>query len=152
MDWLNSATGTIMFFNTRSAVLQTISAVNFLNWSDNNPLMAAKAFANQPQFWSDFAMIFNSDKLKQRRKGLKIDVNQAELANSVADSKNKAKAALRYLLKIGFAPTQIADSFAIAVGGASMYRNRVNTKLKEGLSPLLHILLTGLKTMISAKL
>ena len=133
-NWINNSVGAIMFFNMRSAVLQTISSVNFLNWSDNNPLMAAKAFANQPQFWSDFAMIFNSDKLKQRRKGLKIDVNQAELANSVADSKNKAKAALRYLLKIGFAPTQIADSFAIAVGGASMYRNRVNTKLKEGKS------------------
>ena len=133
-NWINNSVGAIMFFNMRSAILQTISAVNFLNWSDNNPLMAAKAFANQPQFWSDFAMIFNSDKLEQRRKGLKIDVNQAELANSVADSKNKAKAALRYLLKIGFAPTQIADSFAIAVGGASMYRNRVNTKLKEGKS------------------
>jgi len=133
-NWINNSVGAIMFFNMRSAFLQTISAVNFLNWSDNNPLMAAKAFANQPQFWSDFAMIFNSDKLEQRRKGLKIDVNQAELANSVADSKNKAKAALRYLLKIGFAPTQIADSFAIAVGGASMYRNRVNTKLKEGKS------------------
>lgn len=133
-NWINNSVGAIMFFNMRSAVLQIISSVNFLNWNDNNPLSAAIAFANQPQFWSDFALIFNSDKLKQRRKGLKIDVNQAELANSVADSKNKAKAALRYLLKIGFAPTQIADSFAIAVGGASMYRNRVNTYKKQGMS------------------
>ena len=133
-NWINNSVGAIMFFNMRSAVLQIISSVNFLNWSDNNPLAAATAFANQPQFWSDFALIFNSDKLKQRRKGLKTDVNQAELANSVADSKNKAKAALRYLLKIGFAPTQIADSFAIAVGGASMYRNRVNTYKKQGMS------------------
>ena len=85
-----------MFFNMRSATLQTISAINFMNWSDNNPLMAAKAFANQKQFWEDFVMIFNSDKLKQRRKGLKTDVNTAELASSVADSKDKAKAALNY--------------------------------------------------------
>ena len=42
-----------MFFNMRSAVLQTISAVNFVNWSDNNPLKAAKAFGNQPQYWKD---------------------------------------------------------------------------------------------------
>ena len=132
--WLNNSVGAIMFFNMRSATLQTISAINFMNWSDNNPLMAAKAFANQKQFWEDFVMIFNSDKLKQRRKGLKTDVNTAELASSVADSKNKAKAALNYLLKIGFAPTQLADSFAIAVGGASMYRNRLNTFKKQGMS------------------
>jgi hypothetical protein len=132
--WLNNSVGAIMFFNMRSATLQTISAANFMNWSDNNPLMAAKAFANQKQFWEDFVMIFNSDKLKQRRKGLKTDVNTAELASSVADSKDKAKAALNYLLKIGFAPTQLADSFAIAVGGASMYRNRVNTFKKQGMS------------------
>jgi len=132
--WLNNSVGAIMFFNMRSATLQTISAINFMNWSDNNPLMAAKAFANQKQFWEDFVMIFNSDKLKQRRKGLKTDVNTAELASSVADSKDKAKAALNYLLKIGFAPTQLADSFAIAVGGASMYRNRVNTFKKQGMS------------------
>ena len=132
--WLNNSVGAIMFLNMRSATLQTISAVNFINWSDNNILMAGKAFANQKQFWTDFSTIFNSDKLKQRRKGLKTDVNQAELASSVADSKNKLKAALNYLLKIGFAPTQLADSFAIAVGGSSMYRNRTNTYIKQGLS------------------
>ena len=133
-NWINNSVGAIMFFNMRSATLQIISSVNFLNWNDNNPIKAAAAFANQKQFWTDFVTLFDSDKLKQRRKGLKIDVNQAELANSVADSKNKAKAALKFLLKIGFAPTQIADSFAIAIGGASMYRNRVNTYKKQGMS------------------
>jgi len=118
----------------RSAILQTISAVNFVNWGDNNPVKAALAFANQKQFWSDFSMIFNSDFLKQRRSGLKTDVNEAALANAVANKKNKAKAALAYILKLGFAPTQIADSFAIAVGGASFYRNRVKTYIKQGLS------------------
>ena len=133
-NWINNSVGAIMFINMRSATLQIISSVNFLNWNDNNPIKAAAAFANQKQFWTDFVTLFDSDKLKQRRKGLKIDVNQAELANSVADSKNKAKAALKFLLKIGFAPTQIADSFAIAIGGASMYRNRVNTYKKQGMS------------------
>ena len=50
-----------MFFNMRSALLQTISAVNFINWSDNNMLAAGKAFANQPQFWKDFMTLMNSD-------------------------------------------------------------------------------------------
>ena len=133
-NWLNNSVGAIMFFNMRSALLQTLSTVNFINWTDNNPVKAAAAFANQKQYWSDFITIFNSDKLRQRRTGLKTDVNEAELANAVAGSKNKAKAAFQYLLKIGFTPTQIADSFAISAGGATMYRNRVNTYIKEGMS------------------
>ena len=134
MNWVNDSVGTVMFFNTRSALLQTISAVNFLNWSDNNPLMAAKAFANQPRFWKDFADLFNSDFLKSRRSGLKNDINADELAKSAATSDNKVRAGLSALLKAGFLPTQIADSFAISIGGASFYRNRLNTYKKQGLS------------------
>jgi len=118
----------------RSALLQTLSSVNFINWSYNNPMKAAMAFANQPQFWSDFSFIFNSPMLKQRRRGLQTDVNEAEIANAAAGAKNKASAVLAYLLKIGFTPTQIADSFAIAVGGASFYRNRIKDLMKQGMS------------------
>ena len=132
-NWVNNSVGAIMFFNGRSAVLQTLSTVNFINWGDNNPVKAAAAFANQPQYWSDFSMIFNSDMLRERRAGLKTDVNQAELAQALSGQTNKAKAALNYLLKIGFTPTQIADSFAISAGGATFYRNRVKTYLKQGM-------------------
>ena len=131
--WLNNSIGSIMFFNRRSALLQLLSTTNFLNWSDNNPVNAAKAFANQKQYWADFAYIFNSDKLKQRRGGLRADVNEAEIANAAANSKNKATAALSWLLKKGFTPTQIADSFAIASGGATFYRNRINTYVSQGM-------------------
>jgi len=133
-NWIANANGVIMFFNTRSAILQTIAATNYINWSDNNVLAAGKAFLNQPQYWKDFSMIFNSNKMKERREGLKADVNEAELANAVRGSKNKAKAALSYLLKVGYTPTQMADSFAIAAGGAPFYRNRVNTYLAQGLT------------------
>ena len=132
-NWVNNSVGTIMFFNRRSALLQTISSINFINWSDNNPLKAGLAFANQPQYWKDFATIFNSDKLKQRRGGLKSDVQEQEIANAAKNTKDKAGAVISYLLKIGFTPTQIADSFAIAAGGATMYRNRINTYKKQGL-------------------
>jgi hypothetical protein len=132
-NWLNNSIGSIMFFNRRSAIMQLLSTVNFVNWSDNNPVNAAKAFANQKQYWSDFSYIFNSDKLKQRRGGLRADVNEAEIASAAANSRNKAQAALSWLLKKGFTPTQIADSFAIASGGATFYRNRINTYLKQGL-------------------
>ena len=133
-SWINNSVGAIMFFNARSAVLQTLSTVNFVNFEDNNVFAAGRAFANQKQYWSDFSFLFNSDFLRNRRAGLATNVNEAELANAVAGATNKAKAALGYLLKIGFTPTQIADSFAIASGGATFYRNRVNTYLKQGMS------------------
>ena len=133
-NWVNGSTGTIMFLNTRSAALQLIGAVNFLNLRDNNPFAAAKAFANQKQYWSDFAYIWNSDKIKERRGGLKEDVAAAEVANAAASSTNKANAVISYLLKVGYTPTQLADSFAIASGGAPYYRNRIKTYLSEGLS------------------
>jgi len=129
--WLNNAVGSIMFFNRRSATLQLLSTVNFMNTSDNNPLKAAAAFANQPQYWKDWAAIYNSPKLKERRGGLKSDIQESEIAAAARDSKNKPQAILSYLLKIGFTPTQIADSFAISTGGASFYRNRINTYKKQ---------------------
>ena len=134
MNWTNNSVGAIMFLNLRSATLQTISAVNYVNWTDNNPAKAAAAFANQPQFWKDFAYIFNSDYLKQRRSGNQRGVNEAELSEAIAGSDNKAKAAIAWLLKKGFTPTQIADSFAISMGGSTFYRNRIKKYVKDGMS------------------
>ena len=131
-NWVSGSTGTIMFLNTRSAALQLIGAVNFLNLRDNNPIAAAAAFANQKQYWADFARIWNSDKMKERRGGLKEDVAAAEIANAAATSRNKPTAVVSYLLKIGYTPTQLADSFAIASGGAPFYRNRIKSYIKEG--------------------
>ena len=103
-------------------------------FGDNNIIAAAKAFANQKQYWTDWATIFNSDFMKQRRKGIQTDVNGAELAASVSRSKNPIQAAIKKLLELGFLPTQIGDNIAIATGGATYYRNRINTYLKQGLS------------------
>ena len=133
-DWISNSVGAIMFFNTRSAVLQTISSINFINWSDNNLLAAAGAFANQKQYWSDFTKLMNSDFLKDRRGGLKINVNESDIAEMAATSKNKAKGVISGLLKLGFLPTQIADSFAIASGGSTFYRNRIKSLMKEGMT------------------
>ena len=134
LDWINGAVGATMFWNMRSALIQTISTVNFINWSDNNIFKAAKAFANQKQFWSDFIFIFNSPMLKQRRAGLQIDVSASELTNVFAENPRSPMAVLNYLLQKGFTPTRIADGFAIAFGGASMYRNRVDRYMSEGMS------------------
>ena len=133
-DWVNNSVGTIMFFNRRSAVLQLISSINFINWSDNNPIKFAGAIANFPQFVKDFVRIFNSDMLKQRRAGLQTDVSASEIVNQAANSKDKFTAIVSHLLKKGFIFTQIADSFAIATGGATLFRNRTNTYVKQGMS------------------
>ena len=134
MDWINGSVGAVMFFNMRSAVLQTISMVNFLNFENNNIFAAAKAFANQPQYWADFIFLMNSPMLKQRRAGLQIDVSASELTKAYAEGGNKAQAIIAYLLEKGFTPTKIADSFAIAMGGSAYYRNQVNFYLKQGMT------------------
>jgi hypothetical protein len=134
LDWLNNSVGAVMFLNTRTALLQTISSANFVNWSDNNIARAGLAFANQKQYWKDYMTLMNSDYLVERRNGLKINVSESEIADAVKDSGNKPKAAIAFLLSKGFIMTKFADSFAIASGGATFYRNRVKTYLKEGLT------------------
>ena len=131
-DWVTGSIGTIMFFNTRSAILQTISSINFVNFTDNNVLAAGKAFANQKQYWSDFMTLINSDFLKERRGGLRINVSEADIADMA--KKGGAKGVINKLLEFGFTPTQIADSFAIASGGATFYRNRIKSLKKQGMT------------------
>ena len=133
LDYINNSTAVTMFMNTRSAILQTISAANFINWSFNSPYHAGKAFANQPQYWKDFVKLMNSDYLVDRRNGLKLNINESEIANAAKTSKNKAKAALNYILEKGYLPTKFADSFAIASGGATWYRNKIKDLMKDGL-------------------
>ena len=134
LDYVNNSVGTVMFFNMRSAILQTISSINFINWGGNNILKAGQAFANQPQYWKDFMELMNSDFLVERRNGLKLNVSESEIADAAATSKNKAKAAIAYILQKGYLPTQFADSFAIASGGATFYRNKIKELMKNGMS------------------
>lgn len=132
-NWINSAVSTIMFVNTRSVLLQTISNLNFINGSDNNIFSVAAAYGNPKQFISDFHKILTSDFLVSRRAGLKIDVNLDELSNAAeGNDANRAEALLAAILKKGFIFTSFADSFAIAFGGAPFYRNRTKTYQKEG--------------------
>ena len=133
LNWLNNSVGAIMFLNTRSAVLQTISAVNFINFGNNNLIAAGKALLNQKQYWKDFMTLMNSPYLTERRDGLKINVSESEIADAVSESSNKPKAFLNLLLSKGFILTRIADSFAIAAGGSTFYRNQIKAYMKSGM-------------------
>ena len=130
--WLNSAVGNIMFFNNRSALLQMLSATNFLNFEENNIIAAGKAFANQPQYWKDFTMLINSDYLVDRRDGTRININEADIA--LIAKQSGFTGVIAKVLELGFLPTKIMDSFAIATGGATYYRTKVNALIKSGMS------------------
>ena len=75
--------------------------------------------------------LMNSEFLVDRRRGLRINVNEADIANMARQG--GARGVVSKMLELGFLPTQIADSFAIASGGASFYRNRVNKYKKQGI-------------------
>ena len=135
-NWLNGAIAPIMFLNRRSAVLQLLSMVNFVNWTDNNPIKALTTpLSNPKQFAKDFMMILNSDKLIARRQGLRISIEEAELANFLAGGKFQDgswfKMLTHYLVHAGYSLTKAFDSLAIASGGAPFYRNRVNTYINK---------------------
>ena len=128
LNWINRAVSTTMFLNNRSASLQLLSSLNYIGLDDNNIFQATSAFANQAQWQKDYNTLWNSDYLLNRRKGAKFDV----LADEIAEGDPKG---LNKLLKFGFLPTRYADSFAIALGGAAFYRNRINSLMKnKGLS------------------
>jgi len=131
LNYINQAQGSIMFLNDRSALLQTISAGNFINWTFNNPARASKALLNVPQYAKDFVKIMNSDYLVDRRNGLKLNIAENEIADAAKSSTNKAKAIVNYIIEKGYLPTKFADSFAIASGGATFYRNRINDLMKK---------------------
>jgi|TARA_B100000035_G_scaffold119195_1_gene101109 hypothetical protein len=128
LDWLNASVANVMFLNSRSGLLQTLSTVNFINWGDNNLYAAAKAFGSK-EMWPTFMKLMNSDYLINRRDGLRINVNEAELAD--AAKKGGIKGAFSYLMDKGFAITRVMDSFAIALGGSTFFINRKKALLNR---------------------
>ena len=126
LKWINRAVATTMFVNTRSAVLQTLSSLNYIGKPNNNIFQATKALFSKG--WKkDFNTLWNSDYLLNRRDGAKFDVLADEITEGESTKINK-------LLKFGFLPTRYADSFAIALGGSAMYSNTKKALMKNGMS------------------
>jgi hypothetical protein len=132
LDWMHGSIGSTMFLNTRSAFLQQVSALNYINYADNNPIAAAKAFANGKQFYKDYKYLMNSEWALNRRDGLRFSIAESEILDLSRTAKNKGAVAINYALSKGFIMTKYMDSHATAFGGASFYRNRINTYIKEG--------------------
>ena len=135
IKWLNAGVGNIMFINVRSALLQTTSFTNFIDIiGDNNPVAAMARFSDFSTFKKDLLMIWNSKFLRGRRMRGKIDISMNEILEGVDNSKEFFWNLSKKMQELGYKPTQLGDSFAIALGGASFYRNRYNTYIKAGKS------------------
>jgi len=135
LNWVRGSVATTMFFNMRSALLQQLSIVNFTNWEDNNIFAQGKFIATQPKEYAAYwVKIFNSDWMKERRQGLKTDINESELVATLEASKNKNKALLAYMLEKGFSLTKYGDNIAVATGGAPFLYNREQKYIKEGMT------------------
>ena len=135
LKWLNAGVGNIMFVNIRSALLQGTSFTNFIDIvGDNNPMAAIARFADFKTFKKDVNMLWNSPFLKARRKRGKTDIAMNEILENVDNAKDFFWKFSQKLQTFGYKPTQIMDSFAIAFGGASFYRNRYNTYVEQGKS------------------
>ena len=131
LDWVNGSVGSTMFINVRSSLLQQVSLTNYVNVTDNNIFAAGKAFANNKQFRKDYIDLMNDKWSLNRRDGLRYNVQEAEIAELFATTRNKPAALINWALKKGFILTKFMDSHATAFGGASFYRNRTNTYLKQ---------------------
>ena len=127
--WLQGSIGVIMFFNTKSAMLQMVSATNFMNMEFNNPLAAAKAFANQDQYWKDVKTLWTSAYQSERRNAMTSTINALDIKELT--NQGGVMALQGKLLEKGYLPTKWADGFAIATGGASFYRNKIKALLKQ---------------------
>lgn len=123
--WLGRSVGSTMFFNRRSALLQTISFINFIGKENNNLFQATQAYASS-EANTVFKKLWTSDYLVNRRTGAKFDV----LADEIAGEKN----IIDKVLNAGFWPTKMADSMAIAFGGVPFYINTRNALIEQGMS------------------
>tara|TARA_R110000824_G_scaffold401705_1_gene613823 strand:+ start:8570 stop:17620 length:9051 start_codon:yes stop_codon:yes gene_type:complete len=137
LNYINGSVASIMFLNMRSAALQTISAANYINWTDNNPVAIGKVISKNPKlFVKTMVEIFNSDALKDRREGLKLNVEEAEMYKAInAGGRSGMQSIWDAMIRIGFKPTQMADSFAITMGGTPFYLNRTKTYESQGYEP-----------------
>ena len=137
LNWARGSISNVMFWNFRSASLQLLSLLNYIDIENNNPVEVMKTLNDFDQYVSDVAYLWSSPYLQSRRGG-GFDLNQEELEKLTAKTKDKdfidgLKKSLegglknpgsaivnlyRYLLRNGFKLTQWGDSTAISVGGA----------------------------------
>ena len=129
LKWAQRAVSTTLAWNMRSGLLQLLSTVNYIGLPGNTFGSALGAVTNIPQYRKDIQFLKNSPYIKDRQETSKFDVLAEELSgrDSWIDKVFSGKWG-------GFSVTKWGDRNAIAYGGATFYRNRLNALKKEGLS------------------
>ena len=132
-DFVNNSVGAVMFVNARSAILQTLSVFNFIDWEVNNPFKAAKWIVTKPKEWLNaYLKLWNSDFMQSRMEGNSRGVTEAEIADALGGKKLTLNRLLGILFnRVGFWPTKMGDAFAICAGGASWYLSRREQLINE---------------------
>jgi len=127
---VNQTTTAQLALNVGSAVRQGQSNLNYMFEPGNTPWKAGKAFAHQGRYWRETIDLYNSDYLKSRRLGNKINISDAEITDALNGSTNKAGAILNLLLQKGLVLNKGMDSWAQANGfGTTYMMNKTNELL-----------------------
>ena len=122
--WINRTVGTVMFLNTRSAVLQLISIGNFIVNDPKAVFAGLSATRQEKDTVRDF--LKNSEWVKERGKG-KVD-----LAVDAIFDDNQPNFIDRVLQK-GYVLTKLGDKFAITAGGSPYMIGRYRQLKNEGM-------------------
>ena len=132
-NWLQGSVGTIMFLNVRSAGLQTLSIMNYM--SPSNAGTFAKDFIKAGNKGTDqyktYQTLWNTPYMKERRARAGFDVNAEEIARKFEGREGKFAEATKWALNKGFVLTSLADSFAIAKGGAAYVHGLTKNGMSE---------------------
>ena len=122
--YINRAIGGIMFANTKSAMLQLVSMPNFMT---ENPGGYIAAMGDPKAISEAYGLIKNSGFFKLR--GAK---DQDVILDAIAKQEGgRVGRAIDKTLQIGYLPTQIADKFAIAGGGAPYLASKIKQLKKS---------------------
>ena len=121
-NFLQGSVGVTMFFNLRSAALQTLSILNYA--TETKSPMKFLGNLMKPSTFAEAKALFNSSYLKERRARAGFDVNANEMLS--AARKGNLSGFTQKLLNKGFIATSAVDSIAVAFGGAAFIKTEMS--------------------------
>jgi hypothetical protein len=148
--WLVGSVSSIMWYNSRSAILQLISMFNYIesdgvsspfNWfrTVGAAMSTGKMTKRGEKFWNELQYLRSSDYMKTRMDNIEMDIEGNILAQqgdfSQLKGKNRSKALVIWALKNGYALTKTGDAVAILVGGTPYFMARMEHYLNQGMKP-----------------
>ena len=130
--WLNWTVGGVMFFNTRSAILQLISIWNY--WVENPAHFSEGGKKKNKALRKKMgARIKDSAWVKNRAQG-KTDVILDEIFNESTEGNNKFERTIDKAIKKGYTLTKLGDMQAILRGGVKWSTGYAAELMENGMT------------------